>query len=348
MSDENLPIAPETAFQFFQTEDGRTRISVRFESETVWLTQKQLAELFQKDVRTINEHIQNIFEEGELLPEATIRNYRIVQTEGTRQVSRAVDHYNLEIVLAVGYRVRSSRGTQFRRWATELLKAYVIKGFAMDDQRLKSGKNPGADYFDELLERIRDIRSSEKRLYQKIKDIFTLASDYHKNSPETTEFFKIIQNKLHWASTQQTAAEIIAGRSDPKLPNMGLTTWAGAKVRKADVTVAKNYLNEEEIQALNRIVTMYLDYAEDQAKRKQQLYMKDWKEKLDAFLRFNEREILEHAGTVSMEVAKALAEQRYEEYRIIRLAEEARQADEDDLKTIEDQIKHLPKESRHE
>jgi len=335
MNEENLPTVPDTYFQFFVAEDGTTRISVRFESETVWLSQKALAELFAKDVRTINEHIQNIIEERELDPTATIRNFRIVQQEGERQVSRNVEHYNLDMILAVGYRVRSSRGTQFRRWATALLKEYVIKGFAMDDDRLKAGATWGRDYFDELLERIRDIRSSEKRAYQKIRDIFKLAADYDPSASETAEFFKIIQNKLHWAITHKTAAQLISERSDLSKPNMGLTSWAGAKVRKADVVVAKNYLNDEELESLNRIVTMYLDYAEDQATRNRLVYMKDWRAKLDAFLRFNDREVLDNPGLISMEVVKALAEERYEEYSHHRLAEETKAEIEEDIKKLE-------------
>ncbi len=218
-------------------------------------------------------------------------------------MKRTIEYYNLDMILAIGYRVRSHRGTQFRRWATERLREYLIKGFVLDDERLKDGRTIGADYFDELLERIRDIRASEKRFYRKIRDIYTLAIDYDPRAATTLEFFRIAQNKLHWAITGYTAAEIIAERADASQPNMGLTTWKGAKVRKGDVTVAKNYLNENEIRQLNRIITMYLDYAEMQAERKQPVYMRDWKEKLDAFLRFNEQEILDDKGTVSMEVA---------------------------------------------
>jgi hypothetical protein len=334
MTEETLPIVPDTDFRFFVAEDGKTRISVRFEEETVWLSQKALSELYQVSVPTVNEHIRGILEEHEC-GSATIRNFRIVQLEGERQVSRNVEHYNLEMILAVGYRVRSSRGTQFRRWATALLKEYIIKGFTMDDERLKAGSSWGKDYFDELLERIRDIRSSEKRAYQKIRDIFKLAADYNPADSETIEFFKIIQNKLHWAITGKTAAQLIAERSDPSKPNMGLMSWAGAKVRKADVVVAKNYLDHGELESLNRIVTMYLDYAEDQAKRNRLVYMKDWRAKLDAFLRFNDREVLDNSGLISMEVAKALAEERYEEYRFHRLAEEAEAEDKEDIKKLE-------------
>lgn len=241
----------------YQGEDGQSRIQVRLDGGTVWLTQRLLAELYQKDVRTINEHIQNIFEEAELDPGATIRKFRIVQVEGKREVTRLVDHYNLEAILAVGYRVRSHRGTQFRRWATERLREYLVKGFVLDDERLKEGRTLGADYFDELLERIREIRASEKRFYQKIRDLYALSIDYDPSTAETREFFQIVQNKLHWAITGSTAAEIIAGRANAEKPNMGLTTRKGTKVRRADVTVAKNYLNDGEIRQLNRIVTMY-------------------------------------------------------------------------------------------
>lgn len=320
--------SPSSEIVFYQGEDGRSRIQVRLQEGTVWLTQRLLAELFQKDVRTINEHIQNVFEEGELEPGATIRKFRIVQTEGAREISRLVDHYNLEVILAVGYRVRSRRGTQFRRWATERLSEYVVKGFVLDDERLKEGRTLGADYFDELLERIREIRASEKRFYQKIRDLYALSADYDPGTPETREFFQIVQNKLHWAITGSTAAEIIVERADAEKPNRELTTWKGAKVRRADVAVAKNYLNEEEIRQLNRIVTMYLDYAEEQAERRQPLYMRDWRAKLDAFLAFNERDVLKDAGRTSMEIAQRLALDEYDKFVTRRLAEEAAAPDE--------------------
>jgi hypothetical protein len=319
---------PLSEIILYQAEDGHTRIQVRLEDETVWLPQRLIAELFQVAVPTINEHLTNIYAEAELDPGATIRKFRIVQTEGNREVSRLVDHYDLDAILAVGYRVRSHRGIQFRRWATERLRDYLIKGFALDDEKLKEGRNLGADYFDELLERIRDIRASEKRFYQKIRDIYALSIDYDPNTDETKTFFQIVQNKLHWAISGKTAAELIAERSDPSKTNMGLTTWKGAKVRSADVTVAKNYLSEDEIRQLNRIVTMYLDYAEQQAERRRPLYMKDWREKLDAFLQFNERDVLQDAGRVSMEVAQALALERYEAFNQRRLEEEAGRPDE--------------------
>jgi hypothetical protein len=308
---------------FYQSENGSSRIEVRLDEETVWLTQALIAELYQTSIPNINIHIRNIFKDGECTPASTVKEYLIVQTEGSRKVQRSIDYYNLDMILAIGYRVRSHRGTQFRRWATERLREYLIKGFVLDDERLKDGRMIGADYFDELLERIRDIRASEKRFYRKIRDIYTLAIDYDPHAETTLEFFQIIQNKLHWAITGHTAAEIIAARADASQPNMGLTTWKGAKVRKGDVTVAKNYLNEAEIRQLNRIITMYLDYAEMQAEQKQPVYMKEWKEKLDAFLKFNEQEILDDKGTVSMEIAQALALEEYETFSGRRIAEES-------------------------
>jgi len=328
----------ESQIILYQTEDGKTKLEVRLENETVWLTQKMMAELFQVAVPTINEHIKNILDEGEITPQGTIRKFLIVQNEGARQVTRHVDFFNLEMILAIGYRVRSDRGTQFRRWATERLNEYLVKGFTMDDERLKQGVNIGSDYFDEILERIRDIRSSEKRFYQKIRDIYKLAVDYDPKAEETLEFFKIVQNKLHFAISGKTAAELISERVDSSKPNMGLTAWKGVKVRQGDVTIAKNYLNEKEMEQLDRIVTMYLDYAEDQAKRHRQVFMRDWRKKLDAFLKFNERDILEHAGTVTKEVADALALEHYEVFNKHRLKSEPEAetlADDEALKTIE-------------
>jgi hypothetical protein len=271
-----------------------------------------LAELYQVSTRTISEHIINIYSDHELSPEATIRKFRLVQTEGSRQVERLVDFYNLDMILAIGYRVRSHRGVQFRRWASERLKEYIVKGFVLDDERLKGERALGTDYFDELLERIRDIRASEKRFYQKVRDIYALSLDYDSKAESTQEFFKIVQNKLHWAITGQTAAELISGRADAAQPNMGLTNWKGSRVRQADVVVAKNYLQHGEIGQLNRLVTMWLDYAEDQASRRNPVYMKAWREKLDAFLQFNQRAILEHSGRISMEEARRLALEQYQ------------------------------------
>lgn len=310
----------ETDILIYQTEDGNTKIDVRLENGTVWMTQKAIAELYQKGVNTINEHIKNIYAEGELQESATIRKNRIVQTEGKRKVEREISFYNLEMIIAIGYRVRSHRGTQFRQWATERLNEYLVKGFTMDDDRLKEMRNFGEDYFDELLERIRDIRASEKRFYQKITDIYATSVDYDPKAEITQEFFATVQNKLHFAIHGQTAAELIASRADAKKENMGLTSWKGDKVRKSDVTVAKNYLTEKELKSLNRIVTMYLDYAEDQAERHQPMYMKDWIEKLNAFLQFNGREILESTGKVSKAVADQLAIQEYEKFNQNRIA----------------------------
>jgi len=324
MSDRPIKLLENSSeIILYQTEDGQTRIEVRLEDESVWLTQIMMADLFQTSVPNINIHIRNILEEGELLAEATIKEYLIVRSEGPRQVTRPVKFYNLDMILAVGYRVRSHRGVQFRRWATERLREYLVKGFTMDDERLKEGRILGTDYFDELLERIRDIRVSEKRFYQKIRDLYALSIDYDVKAEETLEFFGIVQNKLHWAIAGKTAAEIIKEHADAGKPNMGLTSWKGTKVRRTDVTVAKNFLTADEISELNRIVVMYLDYAEDQARRWRPLYMRDWRARLDAFLKFNEREILEHAGKVSMEVAQALALDEYEKFNQRRLAEEA-------------------------
>jgi hypothetical protein len=323
----SIPPVPEpfarSQILFYQSEDGSSRIEVRLDEGTVWLTQALIAELYQITKQNVSLHIRNILTDCELDPAATVKKYLTVQNEGSRKVRRSVEYYNLDMILAIGYRVRSHRGTQFRRWATERLREYLIKGFVLDDERLKEGRTIGADYFDELLERIRDIRASEKRFYRKIRDIYTLAIDYDPHAETTLEFFRIVQNKLHWAITGHTAAEIIAERADASQPNMGLTTWKGAKVRKGDVTVAKNYLNEAEIRQLNRIITMYLDYAEMQAERKQPVYMKEWKEKLDAFLSFNEQEILSDKGTVSMEVARQLATGEYEKFSGRRIAEES-------------------------
>lgn len=304
---------------FYQTEDHIAAIQLSLHEGTVWCNQKQLAELYQVKVPTINHHLQSIYEDGEISPEATIRKYLIVQLEGERQVSRLVDHYRLDAILAVGYRIRSQRGVQFRQWATTQLQEFLIKGFVLDDQRLKHGFSQGADYFDELLQRIRDIRASEKRFYQKIKEIYALSVDYQSNAEETKQFFQVVQNKLHWAITGKTAAEIISERVDSQKPNMGLTTWAGKTVRKSDVGIAKNYLTESEVAELNRIVVMYLDYAEDQTKKRKPLYMSDWRKKLDAFLQFNERDVLSNPGKISMQVAKQLAEEQYEQFHTTRL-----------------------------
>jgi hypothetical protein len=305
---------------FYSTPEENANIEVFYEFETFWLSQKKMAELFNVDVRTINEHLKNIFQSGELNKKATIRNFRIVQKEGTRDVSRDVEFYNLDAIIAVGYRVNSAEATRFRIWSTNTLREYIIKGFVMDDERMKQGTQFGKDYFEELLERIREIRASERRFYQKITDIYAQCSvDYDTKADITLTFYKTVQNKLHWAITGQTAAEIIAKRANAELPNMGLTTWKNSpkgKILKSDVSVAKNYMQKEEIDELNRIVSMYLDYAENQAKRNVAMTMNDWIQKLDAFLQFNEYEILSNAGTIRNDVAKRLAEQHFEQFRI--------------------------------
>lgn len=344
MSGEREIPVPDTGMLFYQTEDGKSRIQVRLHDETVWLSQRLLAELYQVAVHTINEHIYTIYEDHELNPEATIRKFRIVQTEGSRQVERLVDFYNLDMILAIGYRVRSPRGVQFRRWATERLKEYIVKGFVLDDERLKGERALGQDYFDELLERIRDIRASEKRFYQKVRDIYALSVDYDSQAESTQEFFKIVQNKLHWAITGHTAAELISGRADASQPNMGLTSWKGSRVRQADVVVAKNYLQQDEIGQLNRLVTMWLDYAEDQASRRKPVYMKDWREKLDAFLQFNQRAVLAHSGRISMEEAKRLALEQYQIFNGHRIEAEDEAAE----KEFEQEVRKMLPPDRNE
>lgn len=336
----------EGSFLFYTTGDGKATIEVRLENDTVWLTQAAMAELFQTTPQNITLHIKDVYTTGELSEDATCKENLQVQTEGSRKVQRMRKFYNLEMILAVGYRVRSHRGTQFRMWATERLNEFLVKGFTLDDERLKSGRNIGSDYFDELLERIRDIRASEKRFYQKIRDIYKLAADYDPKSEETLEFFRIVQNKLHFAISGKTAVELIAERADAAKPNMGLTSWKGDKVRKSDVTVAKNYFNEEEIKSLNRIVTMYLDYAEDQAKRQRQVFMRDWRMKLDAFLQFNERELLGNSGKIAKRVADALAVEQYEQFSSNWLQQEADEenlADDRELRAMENRLKNRRK-----
>ena len=339
--------APKSQIILYQTEDGRTLIQCRFENETIWLTQALIAELFQVSVPTVNEHLKGIYDDGELDPAPTLRKFRIVRIEGKREVSRELDHYNLAAILAVGYRVRSSRGTQFRQWATARLTEYLVKGFTMDDERLKNPPGPGVpDYFDELLERIRDIRASEKRMYLRVKEIFALASDYQTNDAQTQTFFHTIQNKLHFASTGKTAPQLIKERADASLPNMGLTTWKGDAVRKGDVTVAKNYLSGPEIEELNRIVVMFLDYAEDQARRRKQVFMADWTTKLDEFLRFNDRSVLPDAGSISREQADTKAKKEYEKFSERRRTAIEAQAEQDVIRDLENIEKKLPKRKK--
>ena len=309
-------------FLVFQSADAQTRVQVRLTDGALWLTQRQMAELYQKDVRTVNEHLKNVYADGELAPDATIRKFRIVAPEGARNVERLVDHYNLDAVLHVGYRVRSLRGAQFRQWATETLKGYLVKGFVLDDERFKRGAD--ADYFEELLARIRDIRSSEKMFWRKVLDIYATSIDYDGRAEASQQFFATVQNKMHWAAHGHTAAELIALRADATQPQAGLMTWAaasvGGKPRKADMAVAKNYLNDEELPVLNRIVNAYLEFAELQALNRQPMTMAQWIGKLDDFLRLSGREILTHAGRITAEAAQGQAEAEFAAYRQRQLA----------------------------
>jgi hypothetical protein len=328
---------PASDLILYQTEDGKTRIQCRFEEENLWLSQSQIGDLYQRDVKTINEHLLNIYEEKELAEISTIRKFRIVRIEGKREVVREISHYSLHAILAVGFRVRSQRGTQFRQWANERLSEYLVKGFAMDDERLRQPVTAGLpDYFDELLERIRDIRASEQRLYLRVKDILALAADYQPSDLQTQAMFKTVQNKLHFAVTGLTAPEIIAQRLNPDLPNMGLTSWSGARVIKKDVKVAKNYLKEAEIKELNRIVGMFLDYAEDQAQRRKQVFLKDWPERLDAFLSFNDRDVLPGLGSVSRDAAEQRALAAYEQFNERRRLAAEEQGADDAMAALED------------
>jgi hypothetical protein len=339
MSDKGLPLSEMI---LYQTEDGRTRIQCRLENETLWLSQVLIAELFQVTVPTVNEHLKGIYADAELAAEATIRNFRIVRQEGTRQVARDIEHYNLDAILAVGFRVRSHRGTQFRQWATARLSEYLVKGFTMDDERLKNPPGKGQkDYFDELLERIRDIRSSERRFYQKVLDIYATSVDYAPDTKIAQEFFATVQNKMHWATHGHTAAEIVHERADAGKPLMGLlTTRPSAIVRKEDVGIA-NYLTEDELQVLNRIVNLYIEYAELQALERKPMTMRDWITKLDEFLKISGRKLLDHAGNISAETAKAKAEHEYALYRAWLDAQP--NAVDVDFEKAEEELKKLPR-----
>ena len=336
-----VPVRPDGQVLIYQ--DGATHLQVRLEGRTVWLSQRLIAELFQVSVPTVNEHLAGIYADNEVDRRATIRSFRIVQVEGGRQVSRAIDHYSLDAILAVGYRVRSARGTAFRQWATARLSELLVKGFTLDDERLKEGRSLGTDYFDELLERIRAIRASERMFYQKITDIYATSIDYDPAHPLSQTFFATVQNKLHFAIHGRTAAEAVLGRADAVKPNMGLTTWKNAPhgpIRKADVTVAKNYLSQPEIAELNRVVTMYLDFAEDQARRKKTMHMAEWVQRLDAFLQFNERNVLTHAGAVSHQLAEVHAHAQFDRYDAERRRLEAAQPSSDFDRAIAD-VKRL-------
>ncbi|MCB5208001.1 virulence RhuM family protein [Methylovorus mays] len=326
----------------YQSEDGKIRLETRLENETLWMTQSQMAELFQTTQQNISLHIQNIYEEGELLQSATHKKSLWVRQEGQRQVERELDTYNLDMVISVGYRVKSVIATRFRIWATQQLKTFIIKGFVMDDERLKNppvGQSVVPDYFAEMLERVRDIRASERRMYLRVREIFALAADYAPTLAETTRFFSVIQNKLHFAATGMTAAELIASRADHAKPNMGLNTWQKDEVRKTDVMIAKNYLAENEVSELNRIVTMWLDFAEDQATRRKQVFMQDWSDKLDDFLRFNDRAVLNNAGRVSKKQAEAKATLEYDKFAESRRALKEKQAEADYFNQLADVAK---------
>ncbi len=331
----------------YQSEVGETRLEVHLVGETVWLTQKLMAELFQTTPENIGMHLKNIFDEKELAEGATTKDFLVVRQEGARAVKRTLKHYNLDAIISVGYRVKSHTATHFRQWATRQLKEYIVKGFVMDDERLKNPDLP-FDYFEELVRRIQDIRTSEKRFYRKITDIYATSIDYDPTLDISINFFKTVQNKMHWAIAGQTAAEIIHDRADSQKTNMGLTSWRGTKVRKQDVVVAKNYLNEEELGALNNLAEQYLIFAEGQAMRRIQMHMHDWVKKLDGFMTLNDRDILDHAGKVSHQVAKELAESEYGKFHQQRLKDGALQAEQEDiaaLEKLESQLASKPQQS---
>jgi len=326
----------------YSSEDGQTRLHLRVEGQSVWLSQLEIAELFQTTKQNVSLHAKNIFEDGELSPEATVKESLTVQAEGQRQVKRKLTHYNLDLILAIGYRVRSPRGVQFRQWASSHLKEFLLKGFVLDDQRLK---NPGGwDHFDELLARIREIRASEKRFYQKVRELFALSSDYRIREQETALFFAEVQNKLLYATTGHTAAELVVKRADPNQPNMALNTWSGSRVRKQDVIVAKNYLTADEIDTLNRLVVIFLEQAELRVKQQKALTLDFWRSNVDKMLAFNDQPILQGAGSVSRERMEQLAHERYEAFDQKRREAERIQADADDLKEIE-QLEHTLKDT---
>jgi hypothetical protein len=336
---KNSPV-PSSEIILYQTEDGRNKIEVRLDNETVWLTQQLMAELFQTTVPNISMHIRNIYADGELKPEATVKDFLTVRREGARDVHRHLEFYNLDMIISVGYRVKSAVATRFRQWATERLREYIVKGFTLDDERLK-GRDRLADYFDELLVRIREIRASEKRVYQRIREIFALASDYREGERETQVFFATMQNKVHYAATGMTAAEIVRRRADSTRPNMGLTAWTGGRVLKRDVPTAKNYLDEREIDTLNRIVVMFLDQAEFRAQRRLDIKMRDWTAFLDKFLRDTELPVLEGSGSISQEDARSWAESQYDAFSERRRLEAERIAEKQYIGDLEAAAKTL-------
>lgn len=317
----------------YETPNGKLDIQLDLENETIWLTQRLIAQLFECSTDNVGVHLKNIYESGELEENRTTEFFSVVQKEGNRNVNREIKHYNLDAIISVGYRVNSTKATKFRQWATQTLKEYIIKGFVLNTERLK---NPGGwDYFDELLEKIREIRASEKRFYQKVRDLFALSVDYKDDLKASNDFFAEVQNKLLHAVTNNTAAEIIVNRADATKPNMNLTNWSGSRVRKQDVIIAKNYLQQNEIKELDRLVSMFLDYAENQAQRRRQLSMSDWKEKVDGFLNFNDYEILKGKGAILRKQANEIAKKRYLEFDEARKKQEALEADAEDLKELE-------------
>jgi hypothetical protein len=329
----------------YKTDDGRSKVDVRLVNETLWMTQSDLAKLFQCSADNISLHLKNIYDEGELSSNATTEEFSVVRKEGNRAVRRDMLFYNLDVVISVGYRIKSLIATRFRIWATQCLKEYIIKGFVMDDERLKNPPVAASEvpyYFDEMLERIRDIRASERRMYLRVREILKLAADYEPSLRETTKVFSIIQNKLHYTVTGLTAAELIQQRANHQMSNMGLTNWKSEVVRKTDVTIAKNYLKEEEIDGLNLIVSMWLDYAESQAKRRQQVFMNEWQEKLDGFLVFNEQQVLTNAGNISKKQADDYARHEYQKFEVTRREYIENQSEEEYIKTLELVAKQLP------
>jgi hypothetical protein len=344
MSKSSQPSPPSGGqFLLYQTQDGKLKLDVRFEGESVWLTQQHMAALFQTTKQNVSLHIQNIYEERELKRGATVKESLIVQLEGGRSVQRRVEFYNLDVIISVGYRVKSLRGTQFRIWATQRLREYIVKGFVLDDERLKN-PDQSFDYFEELMRRIQDIRTSERRFYQKITDIYATSIDYDPTQEVSLLFFKTVQNKVHWAITGQTAAEIVHDRADAAKPNLGLTNWRGAVIRKPDIVIAKNYLTEPELAALNNLVEQYLIFAEGQAMRRVAMHMADWIKKLDAFLTLNERDILTHAGRISHEMAQSKAELEYDKFKALT-AGSPRPVD-GDFETAVKQLQKLPKSQK--
>lgn len=334
--------APGGEFLFYQTEDGRTRIQVRLDAETVWLSLNQMAELFQRDKSVVSRHISNVFDEGELRQEATVAKSATVQTEGSKQVTREIEFFNLDVIISVGYRVKSQRGTQFRIWATQRLREYIVKGFAMDDERLK--RRGGGQYFEELLARIRDIRSSEKEFWRKVLEIYATSIDYDPSVEASQQFFATVQNKMHWAAHGQTAAEVIHARVNAAKPQAGMTNWVGAKPSKSEAVIAKNYLSPEELNVLNRIVVAYLEFAEVQALHRKPMYMRDWIVKLDDFLRLSGRDILKHAGKISHEQAARKAEFEFEKFHRAQLAKPSQV--EKDFDAAVKELNKLPAPSR--